>query len=147
MRRLDGQEIEFRPTGDIEDISPSMKSTVFRIVQELLGNACLHSNSEKIRLEMIREKVFCIEIEDWGVGFDPANVSDNSFGLRKIRERASLVGGQVIIDSALGKGTRIVVELPISNAEEKMYTFRGSFGPGSARRWMAVNGLSSPRPA
>ena len=49
----------------------------------------------------------------WGVGFDKDNIEEGSFGLEGIRERARLLGGNAIIDSRPGKGTRIVVGLPL----------------------------------
>ena len=55
----------------------------------------------------------CVEVEDWGIGFDLEKVEKDRFGLRGIHERARLLGGHSIIDSAVGKGTRIVVELPL----------------------------------
>ena len=55
-----------------------------------------------------------IEIQDWGIGFNPRKVRDGHFGLEGIQERARLCGGSATIKSALGKGTRIVVQLPLT---------------------------------
>ena len=62
-----------------------------------------------------------IEVEDWGVGFEPGRIEPNHFGLEGIRERARVFGGSATIDSSPGKGTRIVVELPLveENAVEE----------------------------
>lgn len=118
-RRSGGQKIEFLSSGELENASSTLKNVVFRIVQELLGNARLHSGSENIRLEIdCNEGIFRIKIEDWGMGFDPAKVPDDRFGLRKLLARASLVGGRVSIVSAPQEGTRIVVELPVAKGEE-----------------------------
>jgi len=54
-----------------------------------------------------------IEVEDWGIGFDQDDIAETSFGIGGVRERARLLGGQATIDSAPGKGTRIVVDLPL----------------------------------
>ena len=54
-----------------------------------------------------------ITVEDRGVGFDPDKVSSSHFGLAGIRERAERLGGHATVHSAPGKGTRIVVEIPI----------------------------------
>jgi signal transduction histidine kinase len=92
----------------------TVERAAYRIVQEALTNARRHSQSENVRLELFQDgKGLRISIEDWGVGFDPAKVESNSVGLAGIRERARLLGGHATIDSAPGKGTRIVVEIPI----------------------------------
>jgi len=57
-----------------------------------------------------------LAIHDHGIGFDPNLVSNERFGLRGIRERARFFGGHVTIDSAPGKGTRVMVEFPLKRA-------------------------------
>jgi signal transduction histidine kinase len=54
-----------------------------------------------------------IEVQDWGIGFNPQKVGDGHFGLEGIQERVRLFGGSATIKSALGKGIRIVVQLPL----------------------------------
>jgi signal transduction histidine kinase len=115
MRREGGPAIEFLTRGDLDGISPPSKKAAYRIVQELLANACRHSGSLRVRLRMARRgRSLHIEIEDWGVGFDPAKVPEDRLGLRKIRKRAQRLGGRAVIHSAPGKGTRAVVALPLS---------------------------------
>ena len=53
-----------------------------------------------------------IEVRDWGVGFDAAEVNGGHVGLQGIRQRAHLLGGATTIETGPGKGTRICVELP-----------------------------------
>ena len=53
----------------------------------------------------------CISVEDGGVGFDPA-AAGGGFGLLALRERVAGLGGRVEIDSAAGRGTRVVVSVP-----------------------------------
>jgi signal transduction histidine kinase len=61
-----------------------------------------------------------ITVSDQGIGFDPNSIEDTRSGLRSIRERARLLGGRAIIESAPGSGTSITVELPVVlQAEEK----------------------------
>ena len=99
-------------------LAPPLETAVFRIVQESLANACRHSHSDHIRVAVtqIGEQIR-IEIEDAGIGFDLEKVDSNRFGLLGIRERAKLFGGSATIDSALGRGTRVAVDLPIVEAE------------------------------
>ncbi len=55
-----------------------------------------------------------IKVQDWGTGFDPKDVEPNRFGLEGIRERARLLGGHVVVESEIGHGTRLVVDLPLA---------------------------------
>jgi signal transduction histidine kinase len=99
---------------------------MYRIVQEALNNACRHSKSERVQVELVQhgEKVR-IEVRDQGVGFMPEDVGDSHFGVAGIRERARLLGGTASIESTPGKETRIVVELPIVlRSEEENETAR-----------------------
>ncbi len=109
-----GQQIELIDRLSGERFAPPLESAAFRIVQECLTNACRHSQSEKVQVCLsVADSRLRIEIQDWGVGFDPHSVPSERFGLRGITERARLFGGKATIDSAPGKGTRIVVELPL----------------------------------
>ena len=47
-------------------------------------------------------KGVCIEVRDWGMGFDPESIQENRHGLQGIRERARVLGGSVTIDTAVG---------------------------------------------
>ena len=62
---------------------------------------------------MQRGEQLHIEVEDRGVGFKPEDVGESRFGLAGIRERARLLGGKASIESKVGVGTRVVVDLPI----------------------------------
>ena len=97
-----------------KSLPPLVERAAFRIVQEGLTNACRHSRSEKVRLELVQEgQRLRIVIQDWGTGFEPAKADSSRHGLAGIRERAKLLGGQATIESTPGGGTRILVEIPI----------------------------------
>ena len=63
-------------------------------------------------MAQVQDRVY-LEVEDWGVGFDPDAVVGDRFGLEGIRERARLLGGQVTIESQAGKGSCVRVILPL----------------------------------
>ena len=52
------------------------------------------------------------EIQDWGVGFDPATIAADRMGLEGMRERAGLLSGRVLIESAVGNGCHVTVDIP-----------------------------------
>lgn len=110
----DGPDIEFVYDSGLQRLAPPLESSVFRIVQECLTNACRYSKSESVRVELgEREGRLRIEVQDWGVGFEPDKVDGGHYGLRGIHERARLLGGDVVVQTAPQQGTRIMVELPL----------------------------------
>jgi PAS domain S-box-containing protein len=114
QHRPPGSEIEFRSKVEFGRLSPIVESAVYRIVQEGLTNACRHSQGTNVWLELLQQgERLRIEIRDRGVGFNLKDLGKGRFGLRGMRERARLLGGLATIDSEPGKGTRIVVELPV----------------------------------
>ena len=112
--RLKGPKIEYRSRVDFDRLVPILENAIYRIAQEGLANACRHSKSEKVRVSLLqREDRVRIEIRDWGTGFDPREAKEDCYGLVGMRQRARLLGGRCSIRSTMGKGTRIVVELPV----------------------------------
>jgi len=102
-------------------LDPLLEATIYRIVQGAITNVKRHSQSDRseIRLTQVGDRLQ-IEVEDWGIGFDPAGVGKDRFGLQGIRERARLLGGRAVISSAPGKGTRVFVDLPVVPALQEL---------------------------
>ena len=114
-----GPEIEFNSHVKFSRLVPLLENAVYRIVQAGMTNACKYSQSSRVRITLLQQKDrLRIEIRDWGIGFDTTSVKEGSYGLTGIRERARLLGGKYRLKSAAGKGTRIVVELPLVEREE-----------------------------
>lgn len=98
-----------------------VKTALFRIVQEALGNAAHHAKVKRASLRMLyTDTALSILIEDEGEGFDAERIMDQSgadgadhFGLFGMRERAMSVGAQFSIASQKGHGTRIHVRFPM----------------------------------
>jgi PAS domain S-box-containing protein len=112
-------KIEFCGDVSFNRLVPILENAAYRIVQEALANACRYSKSDRVRVEVVQcNNALRIKVQDWGVGFNPAAVRDDHFGLAGIRERARLLGGATIIESAPQRGTSIIVELPLVPREE-----------------------------
>jgi PAS domain S-box-containing protein len=112
-------KIEYVSMVDFNRLVPTLENAIYRICQEALTNACQHSQSEKVRVSLLQvEDRVRIEIRDWGIGFNPRTVRENRYGLEGIRHRARLLGGKCSIQSKSGRGTRVVVELPVVEREE-----------------------------
>jgi two-component system sensor histidine kinase UhpB len=88
------------------------ETTLYRIAQEALTNVARHSQAGTVEviLERRADHVLLI-VEDDGVGFDPGGGTAPGFGLVGMRERAALVGANLQIESAVGRGTTILVRM------------------------------------
>lgn len=102
-------------------IPDSLKVTIFRIVQEASSNTVKYANAGLIRVSLTQTgDMLNFSIEDDGDGFDffsivPRNGSGRGLGLLSMNERASLSGGECVIDTEPGKGTRISASWDLSN--------------------------------
>jgi len=113
-RQRNGPKIEFHSDVAFDRLVPILENAVYRIIQEGLTNACKHSKSARVRLELVQQNDdLRIKIQDWGVGFNPSQVEEDCFGLPGIRERARLLGGKTTVESTPELGTYITVELPL----------------------------------
>jgi len=91
---------------------------VLRVVTEGLTNIARHAGAHHVWVRAIPgEQRLEIEVADDGVGFDPKTVtpSGGHYGLMGLHERARLIGGQLTIISALGKGTTLQMSIPGSD--------------------------------
>jgi signal transduction histidine kinase len=95
----------------------SMEIALYRIVQEALTNAAKHSKADRVWIRIGQKNgKFCCSIEDDGIGFDVRAVQSDGkrrgLGLIGMKERLNAIGGTLSIDSARGKGTRLLIQLP-----------------------------------
>lgn len=104
-------------------LTKDTKGSVFYIVEEATNNARKHAEADNIWIRLFQRGMNVVaEVEDDGKGFDVAAMEANyasrgSLGMINLRERAILVKGKTIINSTPGKGTKIVVTVPIDLPE------------------------------
>ena len=110
-------EADFHCNGLIDRLSPVIETTVYRIVQEALTNVLKHAEARtaSIIVEHRGGRVRAI-IEDDGRGFENDAVLNpsgrNGLGVLGMHERVALVGGKLNIESRLGAGTTVIVQIP-----------------------------------
>jgi signal transduction histidine kinase len=108
-----GLDVGLSQSLDGKRLSPELESTVYRIVQEGLTNVIRHSRSPRAEVEIkIRAGKLRLCVRDFGVGFNPAAVNPEHFGLEGLKARARLAGGRVTIQSTPGRGTTVTAVLP-----------------------------------
>ena len=107
---VEGIPTSFRATDDVDEPTRSLSLCLYRIAQEALRNVARHSSASSVEVEL-RAVGGGLElaVRDNGVGFDPARKQARpSLGLAGMRQRLSLVDGELLIYSAPGGGTSIV---------------------------------------
>ncbi len=119
QQRMNQQEIEFVADAVFPHLSRFQETTIFRIVQETLGNAVRHSGSRRIRVELSHQRdQICVAVRDWGRGFD-AHAIFPGYGLKGLRHRAQALYGEAVITSSPG-GTHVSVRIPSSLAQTEV---------------------------
>jgi two-component system, NarL family, sensor histidine kinase UhpB len=111
-----GIQVDFKQNGLEIELGRDTKIGAYRIIQESLTNIARHAKASQVTVAVdAKNKILEIVVQDNGPGFNPAAVPTNSSGLRGMRERARYLGGSFSLESAPGKGTKISVQLPLSN--------------------------------
>jgi len=96
-------------------LGPAEELTVYRLVQEALTNASKHARARTIDVRLALEGAEVrVEVDDDGAGFDPNAAAPGSHGLTGMRHRVEALGGELDIDSAPGRGTRVRARLPVA---------------------------------
>ena len=94
-------------------LSLEIEQALYRVTQEALANVARHSQARRVDLALVYNgDSMQLSLSDDGQGFDMNNGKANGMGLRSIRERISSIRGTVQIQSAPGRGTRLIVQVP-----------------------------------
>jgi len=98
----------------------TLELVFYRVAQEALNNAARHAAASRVNLSLsLQNDSLCLEVADDGAGFDTARNANGSrregLGLLGIRERMGMIGGQTLIESTPGKGTRLRVTAPVED--------------------------------
>jgi len=109
--------IQCVPEDELNKIEENLKFNVYRILQNLSSNIITHANATEANLQIIGHKDHLnIIVDDNGGGFEANNTTDG-IGLQLIKKRVFLRNGTIEINSKLGRGTTIIIDLPY-NIEE-----------------------------
>jgi len=103
-------------TSKTAKIPPDTKLALYRVAQEAMSNVTRHSNATAVTISLNRKEganpMLLLAVEDDGAGFDVSQEHPGHFGLSNMRERIGALGGNIVIHSEKGKGTRISVSAP-----------------------------------
>ena len=107
--------------GSSRDLHPILRDETYKIAAEALRNAFRHSQARQIEVEIRYDnEQFRLRVRDDGKGIDPAILSSQSskghYGLPGMRERATLIGGKLVVWSEVDAGTEVELRVPAGTA-------------------------------
>ena len=114
-----GIEVKVDASNTLGRASPTVEIALFRIAQEAISNIIRHSQAKHANIRLYREgSRWVLVVQDDGTGFDPSapedgRAGDGRWGLMGVQERVNLFGGNWTIESRLGGGTTLCVEMPV----------------------------------
>lgn len=111
-----GIHVNFQCDEFLTRLPLEIETAAYRIIQEALTNVARYAQVKEVFVGLVmQEKTLWVEVLDKGKGFDISSKSDRpSSGLGGMRERASLAGGYLVVESFLNQGTQIVAALPLN---------------------------------
>jgi PAS domain S-box-containing protein len=118
LSKTHGLEIRVEIAGVPQGLPADVALCLYRIAQEALHNVVRHSGAGSVTVSLMGSAgEVTLNVSDDGVGFDPGGPrKDVSLGLIGMRERIRLVNGRLVVESAVGRGTRIEARVPLRGA-------------------------------
>lgn len=116
LKNSSHMEITFQahPKERINNLGDPLKVALYQIVQELFTNTIKHAKAKQVELHLtLHKNVFQLLFEDDGSGFN-VNETKNGIGLYNIKNRIEQWNGSLHLDSAIGRGTVVTIEIPIN---------------------------------
>ena len=114
-------ETDLQMAGELPPLEDEQALGFFHIAQEALNNVSKHSQASSVTVQLHSDNGrLRLEVADNGIGFDPeAQRAKAKQGLRNMMDRARGLGAHLLIDSAVGKGTRVSLDLPLAGTRRK----------------------------
>jgi signal transduction histidine kinase len=111
-----GIRIDFRCESVPKDLPREIALCLFRVLQEAAQNAIKHSGAQDLQVSLKSEaNELELIVQDSGIGFEPEKaIQEQGLGLASMRERVKLVGGELLIDSRLRRGTTVQARVPLN---------------------------------
>ena len=120
-----GIEVNFFCLGFSKRFERDKELAIYRILQEALTNIVKHARAKRVFVNLIeKDQGISLSIEDDGVGFEPEEKmrisrTGGPLGLHIMRERATHLGGELVVESRIGGGTHLLAEIPIFSPDPK----------------------------
>ena len=120
--------------GEARDLHPILRDEIYKTAAEALRNAFRHAQAQQVEVEIRYDnEQFRLRVRDDGKGIDPAVLSgqgrEGHYGLRGMRERATLMGGKLTVWSEVDAGTEVELRVPASTV----------YATARRRSWLSRN--------
>ncbi|MDD5368789.1 MAG: two-component regulator propeller domain-containing protein [Anaerolineaceae bacterium] len=103
-------QLVLEKNGDLSGLPSEVKLAIYRITQETLNNVAKHANASHVDVRLrVEPGHIAVEICDDGCGFDLNSAPSDHLGMGIMHERAESVGAELILDSRIGAGTRVLI--------------------------------------
>jgi signal transduction histidine kinase len=113
-------QMEVLSSGVTSRLNPNVEINLFRVIQELITNVIRHAQTNEVFVQFNGAgNHFGVIVEDHGIGFDKNNIESNGIGMSNLKSRIQAVGGSFDIDSIIGQGTTIIIDVPYNTEAEK----------------------------
>ncbi|WP_088032436.1 sensor histidine kinase [Evansella clarkii] len=110
-------DIQFSYLGKPRRLQADQEVALFRLIQESVQNVHKHAKATEVQIKIeLKPSLATVVIKDNGKGFDTSVKKEGSFGLLGMRERINMLEGKLSIDSKQGKGTLVMVQIPVEPA-------------------------------
>jgi len=119
FERRTGIRTVLRASQHDHELSKTVQLTAYRTAQEALTNIAKHARCDLVTIELTDSgNVLTLEVSDNGQGISRAKLGNpKAYGLKGLQERAKSVGGWLDISTGVGKGTSIILSVPLDTCE------------------------------
>jgi PAS domain S-box-containing protein len=117
--REEGWQVTLEENLGATRLAAPVETALYRIAQEALTNVRKHARSTRVQISLLREEgTLRLAVQDWGQGFDPSvhqtpGGPGERVGMASMQERVSILGGRLHVESAPGRGTRLIADVPL----------------------------------
>ena len=109
--------LELEHYGELPALNDEASVMLYRVIQELLNNGLKHARAETITVQlMANDEAVLVSVDDNGIGgsFADSPPTGTGSGIANVNSRISYLGGQVMWHSEAGKGTSVMISLPLN---------------------------------
>ena len=123
LKRSSGMETSLRVSGEYPGLPVEVETALYRCVQEAITNAARHSSAERVFVYLaFHPREVTVRVKDDGVGFTNDKSFKGHLGLQGMKERVALLSGDFRLETTRGKGTEIIIRIPLTDGQEEMIT-------------------------
>jgi two-component system sensor histidine kinase UhpB len=114
-----GIQVQVEASSHLGRATPAIETGMFRIAQEAINNVIRHANARHVLVQLNRrDSKWVLVVQDDGQGFDVKGkrrevIGEHHWGLFGVQERVDLLGGTYKMESGIGQGTTLTVEIPV----------------------------------